>query len=171
MIADEDGNEVPAGVEGEVWLRNVLGRPTYHYVGAEARTRDGGWESLGDNGWLDDDGYLYLGDRMTDMILTGGSNVYPAEVESAINEHPHVRSCAVIGLPDDDLGNRVHAIVEADPAAVPEDELLAFADERIARYKVPRSLEYTDQPLRDEAGKLRRGALQAQRLPRVTTDD
>ena len=68
-------------------------------------------------GWLDDDGYLYLGDRCTDMILTGGANVYPAEVEAAIQEHPAVRSCAVIGLPDDDLGNRVHAIVEADADA------------------------------------------------------
>ena len=116
-ITDEEGNEVPAGVEGEVWLKSVLESPTYHYIGAEARTREGGWESLGDNGWLDADGYLYLGDRTTDMILTGGSNVYPAEVESAIAEHPAVESCAVIGLPDDDLGNIVHAIVEADPGS------------------------------------------------------
>jgi bile acid-coenzyme A ligase len=164
MIADDDGNEVPAGVEGEVWLRTVRERPTYRYIGAEARTRDGGWESLGDNGWLDDDGYLFLGDRMTDMILTGGSNVYPAEVESAINEHPLVRSCAVIGIPDDDLGNVIHAIVEADDDELEVDELLGFLGERLVRYKVPRSVELVDAPLRDDAGKVRRSALRADRV-------
>jgi bile acid-coenzyme A ligase len=163
-ITDEQGNEVPTGVEGEVWLKSGLETPTYRYVGAEARTREGGWESLGDNGWLDADGYLYLGDRMTDMILTGGSNVYPAEIESAIAEHPGVQSCAVIGLPDDDLGNIVHAIVEADPGELQVDELLAFLGERLVRYKVPRSIEIVNQPLRDDAGKVRRSALRAERL-------
>ena len=163
-ITDEEGNEVPTGVEGEVWLKSGLDSPTYRYVGAEARTREGGWESLGDNGWLDADGYLYLGDRTTDMILTGGSNVYPAEVESAIAEHPGVQSCAVIGLPDDDLGNIVHAIVEADPGELQRDELLAFLGERLVRYKVPRSVEIVNQPLRDDAGKVRRSALRAERL-------
>ena len=115
-------------------------------------------------GWLDEDGYLYLGDRLEDMILTGGANVYPAEVEAALQEHPDVRSVAVIGLPDDDLGNIVHAIVEADPEAVPPEDLLAFVAERVARYKVPRSIEYTDQPLRNEAGKVRRSALRAERV-------
>ena len=115
LITDDDGNELPAGEQGEVWLRSTTrDTPSYRYVGAEARTRDGGWESLGDVGWLDDDGFLYLGDRLTDMILSGGANIYPAEVEAALQEHPDVRSCAVIGLPDDDLGQRVHAIVEAD---------------------------------------------------------
>jgi bile acid-coenzyme A ligase len=171
MICDADGNELPAGEMGEIWLHSLRAEPSYRYVGATARSRPGGWESLGDMGWLDEDGYLYLGDRLQDMILTGGANVYPAEVEAALQEHPAVRSVAVIGLPDADMGNIVHAIVEADPATVPEDELLAFAAERIARYKVPRSLEYTDQPLRDEAGKLRRGALRAERVPRPTTDN
>ena len=163
-ITDEQGNEVPTGVEGEVWLKSGLERPTYRYVGAEARTREGGWESLGDNGWLDADGFLYLGDRMTDMILTGGSNVYPAEVESAIAEHPAVQSCAVIGLPDDDLGSIVHAIVEADPSELQTDELLTFLRERLVRYKVPRSIEVVNVPLRDDAGKVRRSALRAERL-------
>jgi bile acid-coenzyme A ligase len=164
MICDADGNELPAGAEGEVWLHSLRAEPTYRYVGATARARAGGWESLGDMGWLDEDGYLHLGDRLQDMILTGGANVYPAEVEAALQEHPAVRSVAVIGLPDADMGNVVHAIVEADPEGVSEAELLAFARERIAHYKVPRSLEYTDQALRDEAGKIRRGALRAQRV-------
>ncbi|HLH27941.1 MAG TPA: AMP-binding protein, partial [Acidimicrobiales bacterium] len=164
MICDAEGNELPTGETGEVWMRNLRDRPTYRYLGATARTREGGWESLGDMGRMDEDGYLYLGDRLQDMILTGGSNVYPAEVEAALQEHPAVRSVAVIGLPDDDLGNIVHAIVEADPAEVSTEELLAFAGERIARYKVPRSIEYTDEPLRSDAGKLRRSALRAERM-------
>ena len=164
IICDLEGNELPAGQEGEVWMRSPRDTPTYRYIGATARTREGGWESLGDMGRLDEDGYLYLGDRLQDMILTGGANVYPAEVEAALQEHPAVRSVAVIGLPDEDRGNIVHAIVEADPDAVSREELLAFAAQRVARYKVPRSIEYTDQPLRNEAGKLRRSALQAERL-------
>ena len=117
---------------------------------------DDGWESLGDIGWFDADGYLYLGDRMSDMILTGGANVYPAEVEAALLEHPAVRSAVVIGLPDADKGNRIHAIVEADEAQVPAEQLIEFAAERIARYKLPRSVEFVDEPLRDDAGKVRR---------------
>ena len=117
-------------------------------------------------GWLDEDNYLYLGDRREDMILTGGANVYPAEVEAAIQEHPDVRSVAVIGLPDDDVGSIVHAVIEADQDAVSREDLLSFVAERVARYKVPRSIEYTDQPLRSEAGKLRRSALRAERIPR-----
>jgi bile acid-coenzyme A ligase len=149
-----------------VWLRTARDRQTYRYIGATARTREGGWESLGDIGWLDDDNYLYLGDRREDMILTGGANVYPAEVEAAIQEHPDVLSVAVIGLPDDDLGNIVHAVIEADQDTVSRKDLLSFVADRVARYKVPRSIEYTDQPLRNEAGKLRRSALRAQRTPR-----
>lgn len=163
QICDAEGNPVGPGVEGEVWMRSGLDRPTYHYVGSESRRLEGGWESLGDMGWLDEDGYLYLGDRMSDMILTGGANVYPAEVEFALLEHPAVRSAVVIGLPDDDKGNRVHAIVEADESEVGEAELLAFAAERLVRYKLPRSIEYVDQPLRDDAGKVRRTALRAER--------
>jgi bile acid-coenzyme A ligase len=168
MILDVDGNELPPGEEGEVWMRSVRDTPTYRYVGAEARSRDGGWESLGDVGWVDADGYLYLGDRMQDMILSGGANIYPAEIEAAIQEHPEVRSVIVIGLPDDDLGSRAHAIVEADPSAVSESELLAFLGERLVRYKIPRSIEYVSEPLRDDAGKVRRARLRSDRLPETS---
>ena len=93
--------------------------------------------------------------------------MYPAEVESAIAEHPAVQSCAVIGLPDDDLGNIVHAIVEADPGKLQVDELLTFVRERLVRYKVPRTVEIVNVPLRDDAGKVRRSALRAERLQPV----
>jgi bile acid-coenzyme A ligase len=165
LITNEVGAEVPTGEQGEVWLRSIeRTTPSYRYIGAEARTRDGGWESLGDVGWLDDDGFLYLGDRLTDMILSGGANIYPAEVEAALQEHPGVHSCAVIGLPDDDLGNRVHAVVEAD-ADLDTEEVLAYLRERLAAYKLPRSVEVVDEPLRDDAGKVRRSALRAERVP------
>ena len=164
MITDPEGNPLPPGEMGEVWLRSTRDSPTYRYLGAEARSREGGWESLGDLGRLDEDGYLYLGDRMQDMILTGGSNVYPAEVEAALQEHPEVRSCVVIGLPDEDLGQRVHALVEADPSAVGTEELLRFMGERLVRYKVPRSIEFVQETLRDDAGKVRRAMLRSDRL-------
>jgi bile acid-coenzyme A ligase len=164
MVADVDGRPLPAGEQGEVWIRNTTDRPTYHYVGAEPRTLEGGWESLGDMGWFDEDGYLYLGDRMQDMILSGGANIYPAEIESVLQEHPGVRSVCVIGLPDEDRGNIVHAIVEAEAGSLDPNELLAFAADRLARYKLPRTVEIVDTPLRDDAGKVRRGQLRAARL-------
>jgi bile acid-coenzyme A ligase len=169
-ICDADGNELPPNQLGEVWMRSARATPSYRYVGATARTRDGGWESLGDNGWLDDDGYLFLGDRVADMILTGGANVYPAEVEGALLEHPAIRSCAVIGLPDADKGNRIHAIVEADPDALDEAELRVFLAERLVGYKLPRTFELVDAPLRDDAGKVRRSQLRAERLSSVVPE-
>jgi bile acid-coenzyme A ligase len=163
-VLDPEGRPVPAGTVGEIWLRRQRERPTYRYVGAEARVRDGGWESLGDLGYLDDDGFLYLADRAQDMIVSGGANLYPAEIEAALNEHPAVRSCAVVGLPDDDLGHRAHAIVEADPRAIDVDELRTFVRERLAGYKVPRTWEVVEDSLRDDAGKVRRSELRAARL-------
>ncbi|MFT5012726.1 MAG: bile acid-coenzyme A ligase, partial [Dinoroseobacter sp.] len=109
---------------------------------------------------------LYLADRHTDMILSGGANIYPAEVEAAIDAFPAVRSSAVIGLPDEDLGNAVHAIVDA-PGADPdkaEAALLNHLNERLVRYKVPRSIEFVTEPLRDDAGKVRRKQLRAERI-------
>jgi bile acid-coenzyme A ligase len=101
---------------------------------------------------------------MQDMILSGGANIYPAEIESVLQEHPGVRSVCVIGLPDEDRGNIVHAIVEAEAGSLDANELLAFAAERLARYKLPRTVEIVDTPLRDDAGKVRRGQLRAARL-------
>lgn len=163
-ITDEDGNDVPVGEKGEVWLRSTRDTPTYRYVGATARTMEGGWESLGDMGHLDADGYLYLGDRAADMILSGGANIYPAEVEAALQEHEGVHSCAVFGLPDEDKGNVVHAVIEADPATIDLDELRAFLAERLVVYKLPRTFEFVSTPLRDDAGKVRRSALRQERI-------
>ena len=167
QVLRPDGSVADPGEVGEVFMRpsddeNIR---TYRYVGAEARRIEGGWESLGDMGTIDADGYLYLSDRQTDMILAGGANIYPAEIESALDEHARVRSCAVIGLPDDDLGNVVHAIVQTDDGSpIDLDELRAHLAERLVRYKIPRTFEFTTDPLRDDAGKLRRSALRAERV-------
>ena len=174
-VVSEDGEAAPPGVTGEVVMRWTPGtRATYSYIGADARAHGEGWESLGDLGWLDDEGYLYIADRDTDMLLVGGANVYPAEVEAAILQHPAVLSSAVVGLPDGDLGQRVHAVVQVTPApeeVLTETSLISFAEHCLARYKVPRSIHFVTEPLRDDAGKVRRSAVLARELARLADKD
>jgi bile acid-coenzyme A ligase len=169
-ILDAEGRELPAGEVGEVFMLPRAGTgSTYRYIGATAKSRDG-WESLGDMGHLDADGYLYLADRQSDMVLSGGANIYPAEVESALDSHPLVRSSAVFGLPDDDLGQKLHAIVDIGEQEITLEALVAVLrphlEERLVRYKVPRTFELTRELLRDDAGKVRRSALREARLGR-----
>jgi bile acid-coenzyme A ligase len=165
VITDEQGNPLPPGEIGEVNFRKQAGPgTTYSYIGAETRIR-GDLDSYGDMGWLDDDGYLYIADRRTDMVVIGGVNVYPAEVEKVIDSLPGVLCSAVIGLPDGDLGNRLHAIVELQPGAEPPEEqsFLARLHERLLGFKRPRSVEFTHERIRDDAGKVRRSALREAR--------
>jgi len=164
-IIDDDGNTLPPGEVGEVYLLPDEGQgSSYYYIGDEAKSVEGGWESLGDMGYLDADGYLYLTDRRSDMILSGGANIYPAEVEAAIDLYPGVRSSAVIGLPDEDMGNLVHAIVDAPNTDLQTEALLTHLNQHLVRYKVPRTIEFVDEPLRDDAGKVRRRALRDERI-------
>jgi len=166
VLDPETGAELSEGEIGEIYMMPPGGPgSTYAYRGAEARATDEGWESVGDMGRLDQDGYLYLADRRSDMILCGGRNVYPAQVEAAIDAHPAVASSAVVGLPDEDMGQRVHAIVQTT-AEVSDDELRRHLEERVIHYAVPRTFEFVDTPLRDEAGKLRRWQLQQERAGR-----
>ena len=113
---------------------------------------------------MDAEGYLYLADRLSDMVLVGGANIYPAEVEAAIDSFPGVRSSAVIGLPDENTGNRLHAIIDRPEGPADEAALMAHLAERLVRYKTPRSVEYISEPLRDDAGKVRRRALRDARI-------
>lgn len=164
-IVGEAGETLKSGEVGEVFIRPIAGPGTsYYYLGAEARSIDGGWESLGDMGWMDEEGYLYLTDRKSDMIIVGGANIYPAEVEAALDAFPGVRSSAVIGLPDEDMGARLHAIVDVPTALLDEAALLDHLRERLVTYKLPKSIEVVTEPLRDDAGKTRRSALRAARL-------
>jgi bile acid-coenzyme A ligase len=165
---DEDGAVLPPGEVGELYFMPAGGpRSTYHYLGATPREDDEGWDSIGDIGWVDEDGYVFLADRRTDLIISGGANIYPAEVEAALSEHPDVAAAVVIGLPDPDLGARVHAIVRPSQGAVPQAvlaELPAWLQGKLARYKVPRTFEATEEDLRDDAGKVRRSELRNRRL-------
>jgi bile acid-coenzyme A ligase len=160
-IWDAELQPVASGVVGEIWSKVDLDSPGYEYVGAEVR-RERGWESVGDLGWKDDEGYLYIADRRIDLVVTGGANVYPAEVEAVISEHPKVRDCVVIGLPDEALGRSVHAIVEVEDGLNLSD-LQEFVHERLVRYKVPRTWEVAAKLARNDAGKIRRTALVVER--------
>lgn len=168
-ILGDDGKPLPPGEMGEIYMMPAGGPgSTYRYVGADAQSTHDGWESVGDMGYLDADGYLYLGDRRSDMILSAGRNIYPAEIEAVLDAFEGVQSSAVIGLPDDDLGLAVHAILECE-SDLDEFALRTHAAENLTSYKIPRSFEFVRDRLRDDAGKLRRGALQSARLERAGT--
>lgn len=166
-VLDEQGNECSTGEIGEVYFLPDRGpNSTYEYIGAEAK-RVGDWETYGDLGHVDAEGYLYIADRRTDMIVSGGANIFPAEVEGALDQHPDIVSSIVIGLPDPDLGQRTHAIVQVAGEhrdRTDDDALRAFLSERLVRYKIPRTFEFTAQNLRDDAGKARRSQLHEERM-------
>lgn len=168
-ILGPDGTPLPPGEVGDIYMRPAPGAPaTYRYVGAKATTR-GEWTTLGDIGWMDQEGYLYLSDRRTDLILSGGANIYPAEVEAALMEHPDIHSAVAVGLPDEDLGQRVHAVVQT-AAELDETALRAFIADRLVRYKQPRSYRFVRDNLRDDAGKVRRSAVREHELHAIDTD-
>ena len=136
------------------------------YVGdnvAPMETTTDGFVTVGDMGWLDEDGYLFMADRRVDMIVTGGANVFPAEVEAALSEHPGVADVVVVGLRDPEWGRRVHAIVQASDPGVDADQVIEFARGRLAPYKVPKTVEFVDAIPRSEAMKFNRAQLTAER--------
>jgi acyl-CoA synthetase (AMP-forming)/AMP-acid ligase II len=148
-IQDAEGKPVPQGETGEVCARagNFM-REYWNKPEATAEVFRGGWYHTGDAGYLDEEGYLFLVDRVKDMIVTGGENVYSAEVESAISKHEAVAQVAVIGIPHDTWGEQVHAIVVlVDGASASEEDIRVFAREQIAGYKVPKSVEFRSEPL------------------------
>ena len=162
-IADDHGNPVGPGEFGEIYLRAPM-TGGYRYIGGAAPlpTTADGFTSAGDLGHLDAEGYLYIADRRTDMIVSGGANVFPAEVESALIDHPGIADVVVIGLTDERWGRRVHAVVEAG-APLTEAEVIAFAKGRLAGYKVPKTVEFVDAIPRSAATKVNRSALAAER--------
>lgn len=175
-VLDDDGHPCPPGVVGEIYMRPAPGSaPTYRYVGATAKSRDG-WDSLGDLGYFDEDGFLYLSDRRVDMFTVGGRNVYPAEIENALSAHPEVLSCLVVGVPDPnsgDLGQVPYALVHtASGSTLDSAGVQDFLRERIAGYKLPPTpgfIEFVDAPLRDDAGKARRSAVRDEVIARLHT--
>ena len=163
-IVDEADVEVPRGVVGEICVRGdhvMLGY--WNQPDETAMALRGGWMHTGDGGYMDDGGYVFVVDRLKDMIITGGENVYSAEVENALAKHPAVAQCAVIGLPDPDWGERVHAVVVRKPAAeVTGEELREFCRGQIANYKLPRSVAFVDALPMSGAGKILKRELRKQ---------
>ena len=168
-ILDSAGNALPPGEIGEIFTGPEGGPMTFRYLGAEPpKATPDGLVSLGDLGWVDDEGYLFLADRRVDLIITGGANVYPAEVEGVLSEHPGIADAVVVGVDDDEWGKQVYAILlPTDPAAPPDPEdIRAFCRERLVPYKVPKTFEFVEAGFRDESGKVRRSQLASARSPR-----
>ena len=159
-ILDEDGTELPRSQLGNVYLEPAGGASFAYKDDPEltASVRRGQAFTLGDVGYLDEDGYLFIRDRAKDMIISGGVNIFPAEVEGVLSEHPAVGDVAVIGVPDSEWGEQVKAIVELVDGETPSDELgtqlIAFCQERMARYKCPRTVDFKDHLPRTDGGKL-----------------
>jgi long-chain acyl-CoA synthetase len=161
VIMDDDGNILPAGQIGTVYSTG-MNRAAFEYFKDPEKTeqsRRGEYRTVGDVGYLDDDGYLYLSDRKADMIISGGVNIYPAEIESVLITHPRVADVAVFGIPNSEWGEEVKAVVELLPNKRGDDdqvraELLEFLQGRVARYKLPRSIDFMAALPRDPNGKL-----------------
>jgi long-chain acyl-CoA synthetase len=158
-VLDEAGNQVPPGELGIVYMK--MGTSTFEYHKDPEKTkksRVGDLFTLGDVGYLDEDGYLYLRDRKSDMIISGGVNIYPAEIEAALAVHPKVADVAVFGIPHPDWGEEIKAVVQPTAETAPDEaltrELLDFAATRLARFKIPRSIDYMAELPRDPNGKL-----------------
>jgi bile acid-coenzyme A ligase len=161
-ILDDDGREVPVGEIGEIYLRSATyGGSVYLGTTPSLRETEDGFRSVGDMGHVDNDGYLYIADRRVDLIITGGANVFPAEVEKALIDHPKIADIVVVGLRDPEWGRRVHAIVEpidaSDPPAL--SEIVAYSKARLAPYKVPKTMETIQSMPRSEATKVNRQRL------------
>ncbi|KKE98845.1 acyl-CoA synthetase [Mycolicibacterium obuense] len=158
-ILDEDGNELPPGQPGEIYFE---GGNDFEYLNDPAKTESSrdprGWKTVGDIGYLDEEGFLYLTDRRHHMIISGGVNIYPQEAENLLVTHPLVMDAAVFGIPDDEMGQKVKAVVQTvDPADATDefaDELIAWLRDRLAHYKCPRSLSFEAQLPRTDTGKL-----------------
>ncbi|MFV8131448.1 acyl-CoA synthetase [Streptomyces syringium] len=158
-VFDDDGNRLPAGELGTVYMRMTTGGFAYHKdEGKTAKNRIGDFFTVGDIGHLDADGYLFLRDRKIDMIISGGVNIYPAEIESVLLAHPAVADAAVFGIPHEEWGEEVKAVVEPAGGRAPDAalaaEILAHCEDRLARYKRPRSLDFIATMPRDPNGKL-----------------
>lgn len=156
-IYDERQSELPAGASGEIYVRSPA-YPDFSYHGRAADRSSieiDGLISCGDVGYLDADGYLFLNDRKRDMIISGGVNIYPAEIEAVLQSCPGVHDCAVFGIPDDEFGERVCAVVQREThASLNAEDIQAFVRERLAAFKVPREVAFHDALPREESGKI-----------------
>ena len=175
FILDDKGNELPAGEVGHIYMDNGVGFSYHDDPDQTKGAYQGNRFSIGDIGYLDPDGYLFISDRAKDMIITGGTNVYPAEIEGVLLGHPKVHDIAVIGVPDPDWGETVAAVVQPAAGIAPTDALLeelqAYAAERLASYKRPRKWEFRSDLPRTEAGKLYKRKIREEYVAAARADD
>lgn len=165
LIVGDDERPLPPGEIGAIYLRrrDPDDHATYRGAPPAPSTADG-FLSLGDLGWVDEDGFLYLADRRADLIITGGVNVYPAEVEAALAEHPAVAESVVIGVPDEEWGKRVHAVIELrEGTSATAEDIRTHCASLLLKTKVPKTVEFIDRLPRSDAGKIRRSQLAAER--------
>jgi len=154
-IVRDDGTDAPIGERGELFIRSTLEMDGYHHTDEQLTQHGAEWKSVGDVAYLDDEGYLYICDRKKDMIISGGVNIYPAEIEAVLHAHPDVMDAAVFGIPSDEWGESVHAVVQPRPGHTIDISVLsAYSDEHLAGFKRPRSWEVRDELPRTESGKL-----------------
>jgi acyl-CoA synthetase (AMP-forming)/AMP-acid ligase II len=156
-VFDEEGKQLPTGEIGELYIRRYVGMFDGYYKNpqATAETAMGDWASVGDIAYMDDEGFVYVCDRKRDMIISGGVNIYSAEIEDVLHGHPKIRDAAVFGVPDDEWGERVHAAIQLKPGdSMTEDEVCEFARQHLAGYKAPREVSFHEDFPRDSAGKL-----------------
>ena len=155
-VTDEESNELPNGETGELTIKSDTNMLSYWKLPeATQKTLRDGWVHTGDAGYLDAQGYVFLRDRIKDMVVSGGENIYPAEVEKVLNGHPSILEAAVIGVPDEKFGEALLAIVALKlGASLTAVELLEFCREKIARYKIPRQLKVVDALPRNASGKI-----------------
>jgi acyl-CoA synthetase (AMP-forming)/AMP-acid ligase II len=157
-IVDDDGNELPQGQTGNIAIGGDFQMLEYYKNPEQtAAVRRNGWIETGDVGRVDNEGYVYIVDRKREMIITGGFNVYPSEIEQAIFHHPAVQDCAVVGVPDEKWGEAVKAVVQLKPgASATEAEIIALCRERLGGVMTPKSVEFWDDLPRSPVGKVLR---------------
>ncbi len=161
-LLDAEGQEVPVGTAGEMWARNLWLARYYNKPEATASNMRDGFFSVGDIAYRDAEGYYFICDRKIDMIISGGANIYPAEIEAVLTAHPAVADVAVIGIPHAEWGESVQAVVELRPgASATAEEIIAFCAQRLADYKKPRGVAFVDELPRNPAGKLLKTAIRA----------
>ena len=164
LVDPDTGDDVPVGTVGELWTRSPQNMKGYwgNDAATTATIDDDGWLRTGDAGYRDEDGFLFLHDRVKDMIVTGGENVYPAEVENVLAKHPDVADVAVVGVPDEKWGEAVKAVVvRREGSDVTDKDLITFAREHLAGFKLPKTVDFTDALPRNPSGKLLKREIRA----------
>jgi long-chain acyl-CoA synthetase len=172
VVLDESGQELPRGETGVLWVRTESSSFEYHNDPEKtaATYREGGWFSVGDMGYMDDDDYIFITDRKSDMVISGGVNIYPREIEDCLYEHPEIVDCAVFGVPDDKWGESLVAVVQRTVgSALDAASVVGWVREHLADYKRPRTVEFVDELPRDPNGKVVKRKLRADYLTEIAS--